>query len=153
MSTKKLDDQLAEFLDDVEKDKRDGRTVANLHFAVEAMRQEVRATRTEVHAVATRQTQMEVRLDRHGRDIRAIKERLDFEADEMDTGSHQIADLRAALEQKQAEINSRHDSMIWWRRQKWQWLVSALSALVILFLTTTFGVIAWLAARAFANIH
>ena len=43
--------------------------------------------------------------------------------------------------------------MIWWRRQKWQWLVSALSALVILFLTTTFGAIAWLAARAFANIH
>lgn len=142
MSDLKLDQQLRVFLEETERDRAEGNTIANLRL-------ETHQLRTELREVATEQRLMKMRLDRHGRDIRELKTRLEWDGEEeMDTGQHQVDDLKRHLAVKEAELKDRRDSTIWWKRQKWQWLVGAIGALVMLVVAALGSVIWFLVQRS-----
>lgn len=140
MGDPELDRKLQSFLEETERERRHGHTIANL-------RMEINSLRSDVQEVATEQRLQKLRLDRHGRDIHAIKRHLEWHDDDMDTGQHQVADLQRALQQKENELKERRDSGIWWKRQKWQWLVAALGAIALVGITTTLGVLGFFIAR------
>ncbi len=136
MSDPKLDAQLRAYLEDVARDRADGNTIANLRI-------ELHQLRNDMNELSTEQRLMKLRLDRHGRDIREIKQRIEWGDDGVgDTGQHQVEDLRRHLAAKEAELNERKDSGMWWRRKKREWLVAALGALVMLTIGG-FGTITW----------
>lgn len=140
MGDPELDRKLQSFLEETERERAHGHTIANL-------RVEINSLRSDVQEVATEQRLQKLRLDRHGRDIRAIKQHLEWSDEEMDTGQHQVVDLKRALAEKEAEIKARRDSGIWWKRQKWQWLIAALGAIALVGITTTLGVLGFFIAR------
>lgn len=140
MGDPELDRKLQSFLEETERERAHGHTIANL-------RVEINSLRSDVQEVATEQRLQKLRLDRHGRDIRAIKQHLEWNDEEMDTGQHQVVDLKRALAEKEAEIKARRDSGIWWKRQKWQWLIAALGAIALVGITTTLGVLGFFIAR------
>lgn len=136
MTDPKLDAQLRAYLDDVARDKADGNTIANLRI-------ELHQLRADMNELSTEQRLMKLRLDRHGRDIREIKQRIEWgDESHSDTGQHQVEDLRRHLAAKEAELSERKDSGMWWRRKKREWLVAALGALVMLTIGG-FGTITW----------
>jgi len=145
MSDPVLDSKLREFLEAEHESRSRGHTAANIMLAISSMRQEHRELAARYESTALRH---ELRLDRHGQRLKKLENRLDFAQDEMDTGTHQIADLQRALADKQNEINERKADSIWWRRQKWQWLVAALGALALVGITTTLGVLGFFIARS-----
>lgn len=136
MSDPKLDAQLRAYLEDVARDKADGNTIANLRI-------EIHQLRVDMNELSTEQRLMKLRLDRHGRDIREIKQRIEWgEESCADTGQHQIEDLRRHLAAREAELAERKDSGMWWRRKKREWLVAAAGALVML-TVGAFGTVTW----------
>jgi uncharacterized protein (UPF0335 family) len=124
----RLDEQLRRYLEEHERDKSEGNTIGNLRNEVRDVKVELHQTGIDVREVATEQRLMRLRLDRHGREIRALKEKV-FHADpdEMDTGVHQVQDLKNHLAAKELELKERRDST-WWRRSKIQWAVAAIAA-------------------------
>jgi chromosome segregation ATPase len=136
MSDPKLDAQLRAYLEDAARDKAEGNTIANLRL-------EVHQLRADMNELSTEQRLMKLRIDRHGRDIREIKQRIEWGDDSIgDTGQHQVEDLRRHLAAKEAELSARKDSGMWWRRKKREWLVAAVGAFVMLTLGG-FGTITW----------
>ncbi len=136
MTDPKLDAQLRAYLEDVARDKADGNTIANLRI-------ELHQLRVDMNELSTEQRLMKLRLDRHGRDIREIKQRIEWgDESSADTGQHQVEDLRRHLAAKEAELAERKDSGMWWRRKKREWLVAALGALVML-TVGAFGTVTW----------
>lgn len=117
---------LREFLESFERDQQQGHTLANVRL-------EMHALRMDFQELTTQQQLMKLRLDRHGRDISAIKRHIALESDDMDTGQHQIEDLKRALHDQEQQ---QRDSMIWWKRQRWQWVAAALGALALIILNT-----------------
>lgn len=128
-----LDAKLRSYLADQERDKAEGNTIANLRI-------ELHSVRADMHEIKTEQRLMKLRQDRHGRLIREIQERINInDGAEMDTGQHQIEDLRRHLELKDEE---RRNSSIWWRQKKREWAVAAIGAMAVLFLGGM-GTLAW----------
>jgi septal ring factor EnvC (AmiA/AmiB activator) len=126
MGDPRLDAKLADFLSAFERDQNQGNTLANVRLDMHALR-------LDVQELTTQQQLTKMRVDRHGRDIAAIKNHLSWEGEEMDTGQHQIADLKKALHDQES---ARRDSGIWWKRQRWQWFAAALGAVAVLVLNT-----------------
>lgn len=116
-----LDEQLWRYLQEVERDRAEGNTIRNLRNEISDVRLEVHQAGNELREVMTEQRLMRLRLDRHGKDIRDLKAKIyHSEGEELDTGAHQVEDLKRHLREKQAELKDRRDS-VWWRRQKIQW--------------------------------
>lgn len=134
-SDPKLDQQLRQFLIEVERERAEGHTIANLQLDVGQLRSDI----GELYA---EQRLIKLRLDRHGKDIKAIKQHLEWEGAELDTGQHQVEDLKRHLAAKEAEISQRRDSQIWWKRQKTQWIMAAVGGGAIL-LCSALGSVAW----------
>jgi len=124
----RLDSQLRAYLDEVERERREGNTIAQLRSDIRATRDEVhdqgvrldevhtelRDTRLELHEqgrhvseLASEMNLFRMRLDRHGRDISALKARVYHTDPDDDTGSHQIQDLRNHLARREAEQKER----------------------------------------------
>lgn len=144
MTDTKYDKLLRDFLEADARDRADGNTIANLRL-------EQHQLRNDMQEVVQEQRLMKLRLDRHGRDIREIKQRLDFGNDDFDTGVHQVEDLKRHLAAKEAELRERRDSGIWWRRQKWQWAMAAVGAVAAGIVGGT-ATIAWhFLSRAFGG--
>lgn len=137
MSDPKLDAQLRAYLEDAARDKAEGNTIANLRL-------EVHQLRADMNELSTEQRLMKLRIDRHGRDIREIKQRIDWgDGDHLaDTGQHQVEDLRRHLAAKEAELQGHKDSGMWWRRKKREWIVAFLGAAAMLVLGA-FGTVTW----------
>lgn len=119
MSDPVLDRKLREFLDEHAEDKANGNTIANLRL-------EVHQIRNDMNELAAEQRVHRLRLDRHGKDIKALKEAVFNRTEEIDTGVHQVEDLRRHLAEKEAELKERRDS-VWWQRQKVTWAVGILA--------------------------
>lgn len=136
MIDNELDARLRSYLLDVERDKHEGNTIANLRI-------ELHSVRADMHEIKTEQRLMKLRQDRHGRMIRELQERVNLnDGAEMDTGQHQIEDLRRHLEVKEAELSQHRNSSIWWRQKKREWLATALGAFAALLLGA-FGTFIW----------
>jgi chromosome segregation ATPase len=135
-----LDAQLAEFLAACARDRDDGHTIANLRIEMHALRSDVNEVSARVHA-------HELRLDRHGREIRALKQRVDGQHDDTDTGVHQVEDLRRYMAErelaaKQAELTDRRRDSLWWKRKKVDWLAAIVGGAAVLTLGAI-GTVAW----------
>lgn len=138
MPDQNLDAKLRAFLDSFENDKAEGNTIANL--------------RLEIHQVSLVQQEqgheiqmLKLRQDRHGVAIRELRKRFESAHDigvELDTGVHQVEDLRRHLAEKEAQIQERRDSGIWWQRKKREWAVAAAGALALATLGG-FGTVVW----------
>lgn len=123
-----LDAQLRQYLADAERDKAEGNTIAQLRLEVQDARAEQHDTNARLDEVATEQKLMRMRMDRHGKSIREIRKKVFHtdpdEIEEIDTGSHQIKDLKEYLAKHEGEQKERRDS-IWWRRKRWEWVMAA----------------------------
>lgn len=125
-SNHELDAKLRDYLLEQERDRAEGNTIANLRI-------EVHQVRSDMHEIKTEQRLMKLRQDRHGRLIREIQERINItDGAEMDTGQHQIEDLKRHLAIKEEEIKDHRNSSIWWRQKKREWAVAAVGALLML---------------------
>lgn len=90
------------------------------------------------------------RLDKHGRRIKALEDKLDHPADDADTtGKYQIdvEMLRHEQQRLMKEQERRTESGIWWKRQTVMWLVGGVGALVMALLTGAGGLIVWALTR------
>lgn len=123
----KLDAQLKQFLEDVNREKARGYTNANIILKIEQMG-------TQIQEVLERVGYLEHRVDRHGREIRAIKKRIDYEG-EIDTGQHDVTQLQKELErqrmQHDAEQRAKADEVVWWKRQITMWVVAGVGFIIV----------------------
>lgn len=133
-----LDSRLRAYLEEHEQDKAEGNTIANVRI-------EMHQLQVDMREMNMRMKTTELRLDRHGRAIREIRQRLDLDGDDVDTGVHQVEDLRKHLQAKEQEHKmelKEHRDSIWWRRQKINWMVAALGSSFVLTLSTI-GTLIW----------
>lgn len=139
MSDTKYDQLLKEFLETEARDRAEGNTIANLRL-------EVHQSRLDITELGAEVRMHRLRLDRHGKDLRELKAYVYQREDDLDTGVHQVADLKRHLEAKESELRERRDSGIWWKQKKREWLVAGLGALVLAGIGG-FGTIAWFIAQ------
>ena len=122
-----LDDRLKKFLEDADRDKLKGYTNANILTKVEF-------AISQLNEVNSRVDHIEHRLDRHGREIRAIKERIEYDG-ELDTGQHSIEAIQKEVERQRTEHDmerrAKQDEVVWWKRQITMWVVGAIGFLII----------------------
>jgi hypothetical protein len=135
VSNPDLDAKLRAYLEEHARDREEGNTIANLRLGLHQLQ-------LDVNEVAAEQKVMKLRLDRHGKDIRELKQHVySRESDEFDTGVHQVEDLRRHLAEKQSELEERRRDSVWWKRKKAEWVVAALGAIAMAMLTGTGGAI------------
>ena len=141
-----LDEQLRSYLGEVQRERAEGFTlqaltrqvhelqsqvtegvseIGDLKLEVTELKLEVHEQNRQIGEIAFEQKAMRLRMDRHGKDIRELKRMVFHSDDDMDTGSHQVEDLRKHLAAKETELKEQRDS-VWWRRQKVQWFGAAL---------------------------
>lgn len=119
------------------------RSLSTLNANIDLLRGEMRRANAEVHS---RLNVVVDRLDKHGRRIAAIEQKIEHAPDDRDvTGNYRVDVALLQAEQEriaEAERLRRSDS-IWARRQMRLWLVGALGALAMAALTGAGGVIFW----------
>jgi hypothetical protein len=148
MPTKNTDELLKEYLEKRGTEESQGYTLQNVLLAQNEM---VRLYKE----LKAGHVNHELRLNRHGQEIRSIKGVLrdkgiyDDGFGDVDTGQYQIADLRRAVAESQAKEHEaearRLDSVIWWKRSAITWVVGGIGALVI-------ATISAMGAYIFANL-
>lgn len=130
------DDPLASFRSAIMGEFSEFRGTVMGEFAKLARKQD--ELRAAVDRIAKRQFEREHEEDRYRRRLKAAEaelERLSALADGPDwkkdprdiTGVHQVRELQ---EWRKTEEQRRHDSGIWWKRQRWLWAVGVVVALV-----------------------
>ncbi len=127
-----LDAQLRAYLTAWQEDQSSGNTIANLRI-------EIHQLKIDVEELTTQNTMLRLRVDRHGREIRFIKQHLAIAGEDEDTGQHQVEDLRRALAAREKELEKHEDDNLWWKRKTIGWFV-AVAAWVI---TSIVAVAAW----------
>lgn len=135
MTETKYDSLLRDFLERERRDRDEGNTIANLRLELHQLQLDTNEIGAQVRVHG-------IRLDRHGRDIRALKQQV-FQRveDDIDTGVHQVEDLKRHLAAKEAELRDQRDS-VWWRRKRWEWAAAAVGAVMLLALGAV-GTVLW----------
>lgn len=127
MSDSFLDKQLKEFLDGVNREKAKGYTNANIILKVEQCYAQVAEQNTRIDHV-------EHRLDRHGREIKQIKQRIEYDG-EPNTGEHSIAHIQREVDRQRIEHDlekkAKQEEVVWWKRQITMWIVAAVGFVAI----------------------
>jgi hypothetical protein len=121
---------LREFLESDARARAGGYTLPNLTLRVEHAISGIEEVRQEVGALAAR-------VNRHGRDIAAIKAHIELDTGES-TGSHNIPPgflemQRALAEQRTALLAAeqrRFDSGLWWKRAWVKWAMGIGAVLI-----------------------
>lgn len=91
----------------------------------------------------------ESRIDRHGKEIRKLKEAVFHEENLEDTGSHNVADLLRAKElldmkrELESQKEQKRESVIWWRRQRFLWIGMGIVALLGVLGSGCAGLVLW----------
>ncbi len=134
MSDPKIDAVLREFLSTWKIDQEAGHTIANLLHEISTLRAEVHELRI-LSASLERDLEREKRLltmrvDRHDKRLLDIERRLAMQNEDVDTGQHQVDDLRRLLAEREREIDERKEEGRWWRRSGIQWIVAGAAWLV-----------------------
>lgn len=146
MSDPSLDTILREYLDEKRIERDRGYTLANLQLTLNQFGIRLTSIEGEIGALKANQFAMSSRQDRHGRDIRAMKKQLSFADAEVDTGVHQLEDVRRALaerkEKEEREEARRHESMIWWKRNRWAAVIGIVCSVIAASVTACSGYIA-----------
>lgn len=113
-SDPRIDLRLKAFLDDKDEEKANGYTVANLFLEIKQVSIVVDEMNSELRLLKSR-------VDRHGRNIAAIKQQIDMDSDSsMDSGLHVVEDLKKQLAKKEEEHQ-------WWRRSAVKWIVGGIA--------------------------
>lgn len=129
MITPPVEELLREYLESQRRAELSGHSNAILHKKVDECLQAVRD-------VGTEQLAQRNRMNRYGRRLRELEtrgSRPHIEPDDPDdTGQHQIEDYRLAqAEAKLVEFDrARRESMIWWKRKRWDWILAIVAAVV-----------------------
>jgi len=134
------------------------REFQKLHGNGELIRGDVRGLREELATVRsemrrgqaetnTRLSALEERVDKHGRRVRSIEQKIAHQPDERDvTGSFPALDV-ALLQARQAQLDEaervRRSESLWGKRQLKVWMVGALGALGMALLSGAGAVIFW----------
>lgn len=104
-------------------------------------------------------------LERYGRRIQSLEHQIalisakpelpDWEPDQRDiTGTHDFAVIKAQFEETRgklkAEEDRKRDSAIWWKRQRWIWIVAILTVFIAGGIS---GCVTFAVSRAIAAQH
>ena len=141
MTNPRLDQELSDFLDAQKRAERDGATIGAVLGKIDSLWH-------VYETLATKQAAQDHRLKRHGEDIRKLKRvnaargDSEEEAPVEDSGLHQLEDYRLAeAERKLARDETRrHDSVMFWKRQRVGWIATLIGATIGS--TTTAGPVA-----------
>jgi len=127
-----LDTQLSAYLTAWQEDQSSGNTIANLRI-------ELHQVKLNVEELTTQNTLLRMRLDRHGQEIRMIKQHLALSGEGEDTGQHQVEDLKRALANQEKELEKHEEAGRWWKRKAVGWVVAAAAWII----TSIVAVAAW----------
>jgi len=127
MSDRDLNARLLAYLVDYERDQKDGNTIANIRIEMHSLRQ-------DVHTLAARVTNLELRAERHGKSIRKLEsEKNDKNSndDELNnTDRFQVEALRRHLKDKEKELEEHRASKLWWKYKTRDLAIGAVVGLV-----------------------
>jgi hypothetical protein len=120
-SDPRIDTRLKEFLDDKDNEKQNGYTLPNLFLQVQQVSSNQEETNNEIRLLKSR-------VDRHGRNIAQIKMHIDMQPDSaLDSGLHNVEELKRELARKELEIKERQENSIWWQRSAIKWIIGGVA--------------------------
>lgn len=146
-SSPDLDKQLKEYLDNAQREREGGYTLEGLYREVADFKCVQNERNRQFDELAAEHKALRLRVDRHGRDIRDLKAHVyNRDAEEFDTGVHQVDDLKRHLAAREAELaetrKAKADEESWWKRKKVEWTAAAIGGAVALSVGGV-GTVAW----------
>lgn len=140
-----IDEELKRFLEREREAERRGRTLASLHDRMDTFSEKQDRMYGMLVTISTGLNAHQHRLNRYGQSIRELKKAMKTE-DPEDTGTHQLVEWRLAEAEKKLEAanQQRHDSGIWWKRQRWG---IAFAIATALFLSAATGCVTYAFSR------
>jgi hypothetical protein len=140
-----LDGSLKNFLDASAHDRREGHTLANMNTELKQFGTIIRQHYKEHEALVERVKRFEgqsARVAKHGRDIKAIKAKLDFEG-ELDTGQYEVSLIQEEMARMRIETEARRRleevEHAWWKRSVVPWIATAVGVVALNVATYVFA--------------
>jgi hypothetical protein len=127
--------KLDRYLDEAATERAHGITLRNVVFQNRQIIAEQKKQSADHRALVHEVGVVNVRLDRHGREIKELKRIVEYEG-ELDTGQHDPEDVKREVErqllQKQVADHAKVEGeTIWWKRNIVQWIVGGVAFCIV----------------------